>query len=129
MIVVLEGDGSAAMPRGSDGVGRAVERALLRLRHEGRRAIRIVDVDCGTGRRLARVVRRARALGFTAVEARGCAASREAAAVAARTGARRPDPGVGWTFDAEAADAALAAERAGHDADLILAPGTRSRAA
>lgn len=119
MIAVLNGDGSAA---GSDGMGRLVERVLLRLRDEGRRAIRVVDVDCGTGRRLAGVVRRARALGFTAVEVRGYAPSAVAAGAAARARRRRADPGVGWTFGAEEAGAALATERAEGDADLILAP-------
>lgn len=122
MIAVLNGDGSAESSPEHDGMKRLVERVLLRLRDEGRRAIRIVDVDCGTGRRLAGVVRRARALGFTAIEARGYARSPEAAVAAARAGAHHPDPAVGWDFDMGIADEALATERSEGDADLILAP-------
>ncbi|WP_375403106.1 SAM-dependent methyltransferase [uncultured Sphingomonas sp.] len=107
---------------GTEGTRQLVERALARLRDEGRHAIRIVDIDCGTGRRLAGVVRLARAMGFTAIEARGCAASREAAHAAAAASARHPDAGVGWGFDAVDVAEALASEQAEGDADLILAP-------
>lgn len=114
---------AVAGPGRPGGAKRLVERVLARLRDDGRRSVRIVDVECGTGRRLAGVVRLARAMGFTAIEARGCARSRDAARAAAAASARHPDPGVGWGFDATEAGEALAAEAAGGDADLILAPG------
>ena len=107
----MAGRGTAAV----GGVAPPIDAALRRLRDEGRRSVRIVDVDCGTGRRLRRVARRARALGFVTVEARGCAGAGGAAP-------RGGDPAVGWTFDDAAPERALAEEAEGGDADLILAP-------
>lgn len=98
----------------------AVEAVLRHLRDEGRRAIRIVDLDCGSGRRLVRVARRARALGFVAVEARGCARTRAEAAAAARSAGHRDDAAIGLSFDLIEAEAALA-EEVEQGADLVLA--------
>jgi hypothetical protein len=96
-----------------------VDALFAALREQGRRAVRIVDLDCGTGRRIRRVARRARALGFVSVEARGCARGGREAAAATRAGAARPDPAVGFQFDATDPDAALLEER--DDADLVIA--------
>lgn len=44
---------------------------LVRMRTEGRRAIRILDAGCGPGTWLLRLVIRARDMGFAAIDARG----------------------------------------------------------
>lgn len=44
---------------------------LVRMRTEGRRAIRILDAGCGPGTWLLRLVVRARDMGFVAIDARG----------------------------------------------------------
>lgn len=49
----------------------AVAMALKSLHEEGRFSIRIVDADCGAGSLLIHAAHHARAMGYTAVEARG----------------------------------------------------------
>lgn len=111
----------------------AVEDVLRGLYEQGRRAVRIADLDCGSGRRLVRVARRARQLGFVAVEARGCARTRAEAESAAKAAHARHDPAIGMSFDAAGLDAALA-EEVDEGADLVIAtadrlPDTRRRPA
>lgn len=116
--------GPVASLGGRGSLHEAVEAVLQRLRHEGRRAIRIADLDCGSGRRLVRVARRARALGFVAVEARGCARTRAEAAAAAKAASGRNDAAIGLSFDAIDPDAALA-EEVEQGADLVIAADER----
>ncbi|MFS0738360.1 SAM-dependent methyltransferase [Sphingomonas sp. 1P06PA] len=98
-----------------------IDDVLAALRRRGRRAIRIVDLDCRSGRRLIDIAARARAKGFLAIEARGCDRSPLAIAAARRAGAAHRDPAIGWQFDVADPASAIAAERDG--ADLILAAG------
>ena len=91
-----------------------VDAALRNLRVHGRRAIRILDLGCGPGTRLLRVVRHARAMGFTAIEARGVDP-----AWPARAAPILLDPAIGLTFETGDPLAALAGE-ADHDCDLLL---------
>lgn len=112
--------GAAMLPvHGRGSLHAAVETMLQALRQDGRRAVRIVDLDCGSGRRLARIARRARALGFTAIEARGCARTAGLVEVARHASLARRDPAIELAFDATDADAALAQE-AEAEADLII---------
>lgn len=98
-----------------------IDDVLAALWRQGRRAIRIVDLDCRSGRRLIDVAARARKRGFLAIEARGCDRSPLAIAAARRAGAAHSDPAIGWQFDVADPASAIAAECDG--ADLILAAG------
>ncbi|MEG3125691.1 SAM-dependent methyltransferase [Sphingomonas sp. GB1N7] len=60
-----------ARPRCRDRRWPEVAAALVSLRAARRCSVRIVDADCGSGALLLCAVRYARALGFTAIEARG----------------------------------------------------------
>lgn len=62
---------AAAAVRCRDERWPAVAAALAALRAARRRSVRIVDADCGGGALLLCAARHARALGFTAIEARG----------------------------------------------------------
>lgn len=99
----------------------AIDAALRALRDRGRRAIRIVDLDSRSGKRLIRVAERARVLGFLSIEARGCARSRLAAQAARRAAALHKDHAIGWHFDVTAAGPALVAEEEGADIVLVSA--------
>ncbi|UVO51226.1 hypothetical protein M0208_12180 [Sphingomonas sp. SUN019] len=105
----------------TDSFGAAIDAALRTLRDRGRRAIRIVDLDSRSGKRLIRVAERARALGFLSIEARGCARSRLAAQAARRAAALHKDHAIGWHFDVTAAEPALAEEEDGADIVLVSA--------
>lgn len=98
-----------------------VDAVLRRLRDQGRRAVRIADLDCHSGRRLVRIARRARALGFVAIEARGCARTRDEASAAARAWQPDREPAIGVAFDATASASALSEETA-DGADLVILP-------
>jgi len=96
-----------------------IERFLCALRNAGRRAILIVDDGCGNGRLLTRVAKRARRLGFVAIEAKGfdrssdhVARATHAAALAGR------DPAIGFSFCVREDGAPLPVEDA--EADLML---------
>lgn len=91
----------AAGRRTADSRGlRRIERFLIALRRAGRRAILIVDSDCGDGERLIQAANRARALGFLVVDAEGYDRSREHVALASRAAAARGDPTVRFRFAA-----------------------------
>lgn len=96
-----------------------IVRKLAALSKRGRRSLRVVDADCGTGELLVAVARQARTLGFVAIEARGV--DRDPRRIAsARIAARSVrDPAIGLTF--EVGDAATALrEEAEFPADLVL---------
>ena len=76
------------------------------------------SIDGRSGERLIRVARRARTLGFLAIEARGCARSPHAVRAAQRACAAQRDPAIGWQFDQIAPERALTDEDLG--ADLVL---------
>lgn len=110
----------------------AMLRKLKGLRKRGRRSIRIVDADCGAGELLMHAVRRARELGFVAIEGRGIDADPRLIASARRAAAQQGDPAIGLVFEQDDMDNVLR-EEAEYPADLLLCPAsdtaTRERAA
>ncbi|MBY9064772.1 SAM-dependent methyltransferase [Sphingomonas yunnanensis] len=100
--------------------------ALAELRSARRRAVRIVDADCGDGALLLAAARQARALGFVAIEARGIDGAPTLIARARAAAAALDDAAIGIRFDCADMVAALAQE---HDlpADIVLAPATAPR--
>ncbi len=101
---------------------------LESLREEGRRSIRIVDAACGSASLLLLAVRRARALGFVAIEARGVDLDGACLAQARRVAATIEDPAVDLRFYVGTAEAAMRDELA-FPADILLyaaAPHERS---
>jgi hypothetical protein len=107
----------------------AVCAALCALRERRRHALRIVDADCGCGTMLVAAAREARALGFTAVEARGIDGAPALIGRARAAAARFRDPAVGLVFEVGDMVDALADEAA-VPADIVLwhgdgAEGTR----
>ena len=77
----------------------AIGEALASLRDAKRRAVRIVDADCGAGAILIQALRHARALGFTAIEGRGIDSSPALIGRARAAAARLHDPAIGVAFD------------------------------
>jgi len=110
----------------------AMLRKLKGLRKRGRRSIRIVDADCGAGELLMHAVRRAREMGFVAIEGRGIDADPRLIASALRAAARQGDPAIGLVFEQGDPDRVIR-EEAEYPADLLLCPAsdtdTRERAA
>lgn len=109
----------------------AVADALARLHAAGRYSLRIVDADCGTGDLLLRAVRYARALGFTAIEARGIDDVPSLVEQGRSTAASLHDPAIGICFETQDLATTLA-EEAEFPADIILwcgEPGCRTRVA
>ncbi len=88
-----------ARPRCRDSRWPQVAAALAALRADKRRSVRIVDADCGAGTLLLCAVRFARALGFTAIEARGVAAAPALIGRARAAAAALHDPAIGITFE------------------------------
>lgn len=79
---------------------RAKIDAVLRdLRLRGRHALRIVDLGCGAGGWLIATAKRARDLGFTAIEGRGIDRDPDAIERAWAAALVRRDPAIGLTFD------------------------------
>jgi SAM-dependent methyltransferase len=97
----------------------AMLRKLKGLRKRGRRSIRIVDADCGAGELLIHAVRRAREMGFVAIEGRGIDADPRLIASARRAAARQSDPAISLVFEQGDPDKALR-EEAEYPADLLL---------
>lgn len=122
-------DRMAARRNANAGVMARIRRYLIALRRAGRRAILIVDVDCGDGRRLIDAAAEAHALGFVAIEARGFDISPEKVAAAAETADGRGDPAVRFSFAVldERAPFSLDDDEDGQ-ADLMLANAHRSAA-
>jgi len=110
----------------------AMLRKLKGLRKRGRRSIRIVDADCGAGELLIHAARRAREMGFVAIEGRGIDADPRLIASALRAAERQGDPAIGLVFEQGDADKVMR-EEAEYPADLLLCPAsdtdTRERAA
>src|SRR5262245_15876269 len=100
----------------------ALLRTLTSLRERGRRSIRIVDTSCGAGDLLSHAGRRARSLGFVAIEGRGI--DRDPLLIArARVEARAAaDPAIGLDFATGDPRAALD-EEAAFPADIVLYAG------
>ena len=106
----------------------AMLRKLKGLRKRGRRSIRIVDTDCGAGELLIHAVRRARELGFVAIEGRGVDSDpRLLASAKAAAAACQADPAIGLVFDLGNQDAAMRAE-AEFPADLLLCSASAAKA-
>jgi len=105
----------------------AMLRKLKSLRKRGRRSIRIVDADCGAGELLIRAARRAREMGFVAIEARGIDTDPRLIARALHAAARRNDPAIGLVFELGDQDEVLR-EEAEYPADLLLCPVSDSDA-
>jgi SAM-dependent methyltransferase len=98
----------------------AMLRKLKGLRRRGRRSIRIVDADCGAGELLIHAARRAREMGFVAIEARGIDTDPRLIASALRAAAaRQSDPAIGLVFEQGDQDEAMR-EEAEYPADLLL---------
>jgi SAM-dependent methyltransferase len=97
----------------------AMLRKLTGLRKCGRRSIRIVDADCGAGELLMHAVRRARQMGFLAIEGRGIDADPRLIASARRAAARHADPAIGLVFEQADKDRVMR-EEAEYPADLLL---------
>ncbi len=96
---------------------------LSRLRAAKRCSVRIIDADCGTGTLLLCAVRYARALGFTAIEARGIDTAPALIARACVAASKVHDPAIGLTF--ETADIACALdEEIEFPADIVLWHGS-----
>jgi SAM-dependent methyltransferase len=110
----------------------AMLRKLTGLRKRGRRSIRIVDADCGAGELLIHAVRRAREMGFVAIEGRGVDADPHLIASARCAATGHSDPAIGLVFEQGDPDEVLR-EEAEYPADLLLCPAsdanTRERAA
>ena len=99
--------------------------ALAGLREKKRCAIRIVDADCGCGTLLIEAARHARALGFTAIEARGIDGSPLMIGRARAAAARFRDPAIGLEF--EMGDVVTAGfVEADFPADIVLWHGGRA---
>ncbi len=96
--------------------------ALTALRTAGRHAVRIVDAECGAGTLLLQAAHHARALGFTAIEARGIDRSPPSIGRARAAANRAADPAIGASFEVADLVVALQAE---HDlpADIVLCHG------
>jgi len=101
--------------------------ALVELRQAGRRAVRIVDADCGNGALLLTAARQARALGFVAIEARGVDGAPALITRARTAAAALDDAAIGVSFDCADMVAALVQER-DLAPDIVLAPAVASAA-
>lgn len=101
---------------------RKIERYLAALRKAGRRAVFIIDNKCGDGGLLIEAARRARALGFVAIEAKGFDRSPDRVAIARAAALAGRDPAIGFNFVVREAGSPLPVED--DEADLLLAaPG------
>lgn len=100
-----------------------VAAALATLRADKRRSVRIVDADCGAGSLLLCAVRFARALGFTAIEARGVDRAPTLIGRARAAAAALHDPAIGITFE-HGTPGAVQDER-DFPADIVLWHGDR----
>jgi SAM-dependent methyltransferase len=97
----------------------AVAAALHTLRAANRCSVRIVDAHCGAGTLLLCAARYARALGFTAIEARGIDDSPALIERALASAAAVQDMAIGLTFEAASLIDALDDESA-FPADIVI---------
>lgn len=93
--------------------------ALVTLANQRRRAIRLLHAGCGDGSLLLSAARRASALGFVAIEARGVDPSPRRIAAARAATATLDDPAIGLTFEVGDVRDALADEDDGA-CDIVL---------
>lgn len=96
-----------------------IERFLSALRKAGRRSVFIVDNKCGDGSLLMRAAKRARALGFVAIDAKGFDRSTERIALARAAALAWRDPAVGLGFFVRETGSPLPVQE--DEADLMLA--------
>ncbi|OAN57618.1 hypothetical protein [Sphingomonas sp. TDK1] len=101
----------------------AVLERLETLREQGRRSVRIVDAACGSGSLLLAAVRRARALGFLAIEARGVERDAALLARARSAAATLSDPAIDLHFDLGTPEPAMREETM-FPADILLYAAT-----
>lgn len=97
----------------------ALLRTLVSLREAGRRSVRIVDVNCGTGDLLVQAAKRARTLGFVAIEGLGIDRDARLIARARQPASATRDPAIGLSFEIGDAREALDIE-AEFPADVVL---------
>lgn len=116
-------DKTIRRPRCRDTRWPEVAAALAALRAAKRCSVRIVDADCGAGTLLLCAVRFARALGFTAIEARGIDATPALIGRARAAAAEVCDPAIGIVFERGEPIAALGEECA-FPADIVLWHGS-----
>lgn len=100
--------------------------ALSGLRAVKRHSVRIVDADCERGNLLLCAVRHARAIGFTAIEARGIGGSPAQIRRARAAAAAIDDPAIGISFEADDLITALEGE-ADFPADILVWHGCKGR--
>jgi SAM-dependent methyltransferase len=100
------------------GITARIDAYLIAARRAGRRAILIVDNKCGDGRLLIRAAKRASALGFVAVDARGFDRSPERVRQALSAARFCRDPNIRLDFVAREGSAPLPLD---DEADLMLA--------
>ena len=98
---------------------RQIDDALITLRGEHRRAMRILDLGCNEGAWLIRAVLHARMLGFVAIEGCGLDVAPAKIALARRTAATVSDVRIGLAFKAANIADALA-EEDDRAADIVL---------
>jgi SAM-dependent methyltransferase len=101
----------------------SIVRCIAELRENGRRAIRIVDVHCGAGTVLIAAARRARALGFVAIEARGVDSDPRLIGRASAAARGIADPAMGFSITVGDAERTLI-EEAVFRADIVLYSAT-----
>lgn len=111
-----------AMPLAEAALLERIDRELMRLLGRGRHAVAIVDAASGDGRLIGHVVRRARALGFTAIDATGFDSDAARVAVARSIARNLRDPAIGLTFAWKAEDAPIPLDDAALDL-VIAGPG------
>lgn len=100
-----------------------VESVLAALSASGRRAVRIVDAECGTGALLLEALKQARRLGFTAIEGYGIDRSPSLIGRARAAATRCADPAIGADFAVADIVTALRAEQ-DLPADILLCHDT-----
>lgn len=103
-----------------------IDRALQTLHIHGRHSVFIVDTACGDGRLLIHAARRARALGFVAIDARGFDHAPERIAFATASARAIRDPATGFAFTLLPPGAALPVDDG--EVDLVIgAPGAEAQ--
>ncbi|MDQ8755298.1 hypothetical protein RCO27_03560 [Sphingosinicella sp. LHD-64] len=80
------------------GLLEQIDRALQTLHIHGRHSVFLVDTACGDGRLLIHAARRARALGFVAIDAKGFDPAPEHIAFATAAAGTVHDPAIGFAF-------------------------------
>ena len=105
----------------------ALATALAGLRERKRCSVRMVDSDCGAGCLLLHAACHARALGFTAIEARGIGGSPALIGRARAAAGRLHDPAIGTVFEVKDMLAGLRDEY-DFPADIVLWRGATDAA-